>query len=136
MIAEDIVAPNIPRLAREVFGITEVQASGQRLERRHVADPSRFREFDMMLAGQGKLLLVETKATARVKYTDEFAEGLKDPFEYFPEHRGSAVIPIFASMAIGPDFVRRLTRHRIYALALGERTLELLNLAEVSARRG
>ena len=134
--AEDIVAPNIPRIAREVFGITEVQASGQRLERRHVTDPSRFREFDVMLVGQGKLVVVETKATARVKYVDEFAEGLKDLFEYFPEHKGCAVVPIFASMALSPDFVRRLTRHRIYALALGERTMELLNLAEVSARRG
>ena len=72
----------------------------------------------------------------RVKYLDEFAEGLRDVFEYFPEHKGCAVIPIFASMALSPDFVRRLTRHKIYAMALGDRTMELLNLAEVSAKRG
>ena len=45
------------------------------------------------------------------------------------------MIPIFASMAISPDFVKRLTRLRIYALALGDRTMELLNLGEVSAKR-
>jgi len=38
-------------------------------------------------------------------------------------------------MAISPDFVKRLTRLRIYALALGDRTMELLNLGEVSAKR-
>jgi len=134
--AEDIVAPNIPRIAREVFGITTVQFCAQRVEKRHDTNPSHFREFDMILAGQGRFIVVETKATARVKYLDEFADGLKDLFEYFPEHKGCAVIPIFASMALSPDFVRRLTRHKIYAMALGDRTMELLNLAEVSAKRG
>lgn len=133
--AEDIVAPNIPRLAREVFGITELQFSAQRVEKRHARDSARFREFDMILAGQGKLIVVETKATPRLKYIEDFAEMLKELPEYFPEWKSHAVIPIFASMAISPDFVKRLTRLRIYALALGDRTMELLNLGEVSAKR-
>ncbi|MSU21501.1 MAG: hypothetical protein EXS30_08900 [Pedosphaera sp.] len=133
--AEDIVAPNIPRLAREVFGITELQFSAQRVEKRHARNSARFREFDMILAGQGKLIVVETKATPRLKYIEDFAEMLKELPEYFPEWKSHAVIPIFASMAISPDFVKRLTRLRIYALALGDRTMELLNLGEVSAKR-
>jgi hypothetical protein len=133
--AEDIVAPNIPRLAREVFGITEVQFSAQRVEKRHAQDSARFREFDLILAGQGKLIVVETKATPRVKYIEDFAEMLKELPEYFPEWKSHVVVPIFASMAISPDFVKRLTRLRIYALALGDRTMELLNLGEVSAKR-
>ena len=133
--AEDIVAPNIPRLAREVFGITEVQFSAQRVEKRHARDSGRFREFDMILAGQGKLIVVETKATPRLKYIEDFAEMLKELPEYFPDWKSHTLIPIFASMAISPDFVKRLTRLRICALALGDRTMELLNLREVSAER-
>ncbi len=133
--AEDIVAPNIPRLAREVFGITEVQFSAQRVEKRHVRDSTRFREFDMILAGQGKLIVVETKATPRLKYIEDFAEMLKELPEYFPEWKSLIVIPLFASMAISPDFVKWLPRLRIYAPSLGDRTMELLNLGEVSAKR-
>jgi regulator of replication initiation timing len=133
--AEDIVAPNIPRLAREVFGITTPEFTGQRIEKQHTKDPSRFREFDLIYAGQGKVIVVETKATARVKYIDEFAEGLRELDAYFPEFKRHTVIPIFASLALNPDMVRRLSRLKIYGLALGERTMELVNLAEVSSRR-
>jgi hypothetical protein len=133
--AEDIVAPNIPRLAREVFGITEPEFSGQRIEKRHAQDPSRFREFDLIHAGQRKVIVVETKATAPVKYIDDFAELAGELGDYFPEMKDYAVIPIFASLSLSGDFIRRLSRLRIYGLALGERTMELVNLAEVSARR-
>jgi hypothetical protein len=133
--AEDIVGPKIPRLAREVFGITEVQFSAQRVEKRHTRDSARFREFDLILAGQGKLIVVETQATPRLKYIEDFAEMLKELPDYFPEWKTQAVVPIFASMAISPDFVKRLTRLRIYALALGDRTMEVLNLGEVSTKR-
>ncbi len=133
--AEDIVAPNLPRLARETFGIAQVDFSGQRVEKRHAAAPAKFREFDFVLAGQRKLLVNETKSTARLRYFDEFAGVLKEIFAYFPEYKGYSVIPVFASLGLSPDFVRRLTRLKIYALALGDRTMELLNFSEVAAKR-
>lgn len=133
--AEDIVTPNLPRIAREIFGITQVDFSGRRVEKRHAADPGKFREFDFVLAGQHKLLVNETKSTARLKYFDEFAATLKEIDCYFPEYKGWTVIPIFASLELSPEFVRRLTRLKIYGMALGDRTMELLNVAEVSGRR-
>lgn len=124
---EDIVAPNIPRIAREKFGITQVDFSGLRVEKRHASTPAKFREFDFVLAGHGKLLVTEVKSTAHLKHIEEFGAVLKEIFEYFPEHRGCSVIPIFASLALSPDFVRRLTRLKIHAMALSDRTMELLN---------
>jgi bifunctional DNA-binding transcriptional regulator/antitoxin component of YhaV-PrlF toxin-antitoxin module len=133
--AEDIVAPNIPRLAREAFGLEPFDLSCLRIEKPSSKHPDQWREFDSVVVGQKKLLLTEVKSTARVKYIDEFADSLKEVFDYFPEYRGYALIPVFASMALSPDFVRRLTRLKIYALALGTRTMELLNQPEVAARR-
>lgn len=132
--AEDIVSPNFPRLAREIFGISQVDFSGRRVEKRHAAHPEKFREFDFILAGNDKLLVNETKSTARLKYIEEFSDVLKEIFEYFPEYKGSTVIPIFASLELSPDFVRRLTRLKIYAMALGDRTMQLLNATELSGR--
>ncbi|MBI2926669.1 MAG: hypothetical protein HYY24_13315 [Verrucomicrobia bacterium] len=80
-------------------------------------------------------MISEAKLIGRVSDIDEFADALKEVFEFFPEYRGYALAPIFASLALGPDVVRRLTRLNIYALALGERTMELLNLEQVRARR-
>ncbi len=129
--AEDIVAPNIPRLAREVFGISTIQFFSPYVLKRHIADPSKLREFDVILAGDGKLIVSETKATARVKSIDDFAEGLEEVFDYFPEYDGFQIIPIFASMSLSPDFIRRLTNLRIYALALGDSAMDLLNYEDV-----
>ncbi len=133
--AEDFVNPNIPRLAREVFGLTEIDFEGLRVKKRHATDSGRMREFDCVIAGNSRLLISEAKLTGRVSDIDEFAAALKEVFEFFPEYRGYALVPIFASLAMGPDLVRRLTRLNIYALALGERTMELLNLEQVRTRR-
>jgi len=133
--AEDIVAPNIPRIARDAFGITAAVSGGERVWRRHPQDASRSREFDMLLAGNNQLLIVETKATAKPEYIGQFAESLKEVFDYFPEYRGYELVPIFASMKLSPDLVKYLTRLRIYALALGSGTMELLNYQEVRAGR-
>jgi len=131
--AEDIVVPNIPRIARESFGINAPLFSGERVWRRHPQDASRSREFDMIVAGNNQLLVVETKATAKPEYIGQFAESLKEVFDYFPEFRGYELAPIFASMNLSPDLVEHLTRLRIYALALGSETMELLNYQEVRA---
>lgn len=94
-----------------------------------------FREFDIILAGDRHLLATSVKPTARNGDIPEFVAALKDIFGYFPEFRGYALVPIFARMSLRPEAVRRLTRLKIYALALGQRTMELLNLDELRVRR-
>lgn len=54
-------------------------------------------------------------------------------FEYFTEYRGRRVIPVFAALNIPPSDVAFLTRERIYALGMGEETMELLNRAELES---
>lgn len=133
--AEDIVAPNIPRIAEEAFGITDIELEAPRIKRRHSQNRGRLREFDIVLAGNRHLLVTSVKSTARERDVTEFVEALKEVFDYFPEFRGYTLVPILASMALSADQVRRLTRLKIYAMALGQRTMELLNLEQVRARR-
>jgi exonuclease VII large subunit len=128
---EDFVIPNVPRLGREVFGIETVSFFATDIKKQHPTDPAKSREFDVLLTGARKLLIVETKSTARLKYLQSFAERLNEVFEYFPEYRDYEMIPIFASLALSPDFVRQLTQYRVYAMALGDETMEIVNLNEV-----
>ena len=49
-----------------------------------------WREFDFVIAGNRQLIITETKSTARLKYIDEFADSLKEVFDYFRLRRDLA----------------------------------------------
>jgi Sec-independent protein translocase protein TatA len=119
-LVEDIVAPNIRRVARELFGIEEVDFSVRR-EVHHPADKSRLKDFDALLIGTDAIVLNETKSTVRQSYIEEFIAFIPTVFEYLPEHRGKRVIPVFSSLYIPEQFVRYLTANKIYAMAMGRR---------------
>lgn len=131
---EDIVAPNLPRIAAEAFGITDIELEAPRIKKRHIDHLDRLQEFDFVLAGNRQLLVASVKSTAHDKDATDFVRLLKDIFSYFPEFQGYTLVPILASMALRKDLVQRLTRLKLYGLALGQRTMELVNLETVRAR--
>src|SRR6266478_9445996 len=72
---EDIVAPNIPRLARNAFrlGSDEDELfSGPGLRIRHPHDAARMREFDYVYATRKGWVVVEAKSDPKLKDVDEF----------------------------------------------------------------
>ena len=52
----------------------------------------------------------------------------------FPQYGEYKLMPIFMSTVIQPDQVKYLTKWNIYAMALGEETMELLNFDELQGR--
>ena len=131
-IVEDIVAPNIPRIAREYFGFGEIEDFMVRRQVRNKKDRAKRREFDVIAVGENQVIINETKSTPRIDYIDQFIELLPQIEDYFPEYAGKKIIPIFASLYIGEDVVNYLTRNRIYAMGMGEETMELINFQKVS----
>lgn len=128
-LVEDIVLPNIPRLAKEYFGCEDIEDIMIRRKRINPADRSKKREFDVIAVCNDRIILNETKATPRVTYIDEFAGFIErgEFFEYFPEYKGKIIIPIFSSLYIDDDSVKYLSQKRIYALAMKDDTMEILN---------
>ncbi|MFQ3609577.1 MAG: hypothetical protein SNJ55_13165, partial [Chloroherpetonaceae bacterium] len=126
-LVEDIVAPNIRRLAQEVFDVGDLVDFSVRRFVTHSQDKSRFKDFDALFIGSRGIILNETKSTVRQSYIDEFIAFIPTVFEYLPEHRGKKVIPVFSSLYIPENFVNYLTKHKIYALAMGDETMEVLN---------
>lgn len=128
-LVEDIVLPNIPRLAKEYFGCEDIEDIMIRRKRINPADRSKKREFDVIAVCNDRIILNETKATPRTTYIDEFAGFLErgEFFEYFPEYKGKVIIPIFSSLYIDDDSVKYLSQRRIYALAMKDDTMEILN---------
>ena len=127
-IIEDILAPNLRRLALEHFGLGTIQDF--MLRRSRSCGPpaeSKEGEFDALVVGPNAVLLGEAKSSPSLEYADEFAAKVGVFFDFFPEYRGRRLIPVFGSWAIADAVVQRLTVHRIYAMQMGEDTMELAN---------
>lgn len=135
-LAEDIVAPNIPRLARKQFGCSDTPDDFMiRRWIRHKTDNSKRREFDVVAVYPNKVFINETKTTPRMTYIDDFLEVVRDIHGYFPEYQGKTIVPIFAALYLPAEVVKYLTRHRIYAMGMGDETMQLLNFEEIADLR-
>ena len=52
--------------------------------------------------------------------------------DYFPESARKRLIPIFASLYIPANILSYLTKNKIYAMAIKDDTMAILNFEEVS----
>lgn len=125
--AEDVAAPNIPRIATEKFGATIVLDHGVRRRRVHPNNKAEYFEFDAITVTDKNVFLLETKFTPRDEYIKDIPKLMKNFQMCFTEYASMPLIVIFASWAISENHVRMLTKMGVYALAMGETTMELLN---------
>ena len=136
-VVEDIVAPSVRRLAREVFDCGDLQYFSPRVTVVRSDDRSRTREFDALYVGTRAVLLNETKSSPRSSDARAFFEFLRSGefARYFPKYAGLPIVPAFSSLSIPDDMVTYLTRHGIYALAMGDEAMQVVNLDAVRNRR-
>jgi hypothetical protein len=126
-IVGDILAPNLRRLAAEHFGMTEILDFMIRRTRRHPERAGVWSEFDTLVVGPDTVILGEAKSTPSLDYVNDFAEKTRVFFEFFPEYRGRRLIAVCGSWAIPENLVEALTARGIYAMRMGEETMELAN---------
>lgn len=133
-LVEDIVAPSLRRMAREELDCGEERFFSERISRTRSDDPSRRREFDALYVGTRAVLLNETKSSPRSEDVRTFVEFLASgEFAlYFPEFQDLPIVPVFSSLHISPDLVATLTRYGIYAVAMGEEAMQILNQESVA----
>ncbi len=130
-LVEDIVAPNIPRVAKEYFHIDKIDYFAIRVMKRNTRNPSIRKEFDVIAVSETHFFLNETKATPRVNYIDLMIETLEEIDAYFPEFQDRTLVPIFSSLSIPGDIAKYLSRKRIYAMGMKDDTMSIVNFDEV-----
>ena len=132
-VVEDIVAPSVRRMARELFDCGEQQLFICRIERVRSDDRSRRREFDALYVGTRAVLLNETKSTPWGSDVRRFVRLVRSGefFLYFPEYKDLPIVPVFSSLSLPDNLVTQLTRNGVYALAMGDETVQVLNLDAV-----
>ena len=135
-VVQDIVAPSLRRIARDELGCGDERSFSVTMSRVRSDDPHRRREFDALYVGTQAVLLNETKSTALSEYAKDFVEFLKSgEFGlYFPEYRELPLVAVFSSLRLPDDVITYLTRNGIYAVSMGEETMQVRNRDAVSAR--
>lgn len=124
-LVEDMVAPNGERIAGQIFPDDPVQFELQRLRRRKGGESM---ELDLVVVGSRHAMVVEAKRTIRPEDPDAFLEKLKRFKEFFPEYSAHQIIPVMASINIEPSIISNLNTRKVYGLAFGDETFELINL--------
>ena len=129
-IIEDLLAPNLRRLAREHFRFPSLDDFMIRRSRRRGGTET---EFDTLVVGPDAVISGEAKSAPSIEAAEMFAVKASRFFDYFPESQGRRLIPVYGSWAIPDPGIERLTGLGIYALRMGEDTKELANAAALES---
>jgi hypothetical protein len=57
---------------------------------------------------------------------------LPEVTDYSPEYQGKTIIPVFASLYMQEDIINYLTKHKVYAMTMGDETMEIVNFQELN----
>lgn len=128
-LAEDLVAPSIPRILRAVVPCPEgeLDSSAVRVRRRLSADSGRSHEFDVVASCGDYLLLNETKPRLNTAYIDQFVQTLEGARAFFPEHADKKIIGAIAALYLDLSLVRYGEKAGLLVLGLGEDLMDVLN---------
>lgn len=134
-IIEDVLAPNLLRLATEHFGFKDIVQYMLR-RRQKLPGGKAETEFDAIIVGPEAVILGEAKSSPCLAYIDEFIQKVPTFFDFCPEYKNLRLIPVFGSWSIDDKLVHRLTEHNIYAMQMGDDNMELANAKELEMRKG
>lgn len=135
-MAEDLVAPSIPRILRTVLGCPDdkIQMSAVRMRRQSELEPAQSREFDVVAACGDYLLINETKSRLSPQDVTGFAETLSSVREFFPEAADRHIVGAIASLYVDESLVRFAERNGLIVLGFGQDVMDVLNTPEFSPR--
>jgi len=127
-LIEDLVAPCGFQLARAIFRTEEAEACAIRIKRRHPLRPGELIELDLLAVGPTQALVVEAKRRVNAEKATQLRGKASSLAEFFPDYANRRVHCAVASPYLDPSVLTFLTRERIYGIAMGEETMEVVNL--------
>ncbi len=130
-VVEDIIAPGLPGVLRERFGV-DPEEMLVRLRLRGKTQRDATREYDIVAVAPPYVFLNETKSNPRMEYVNEFLESLSDFFEWLPRYSHLRLVPIFSSLYLPQAVVDRLSEAGCYAMMLDDDHLEIVNFDAVA----
>ena len=130
-MVEDLVAPSLPRVVREVLGL-EIDDLMIRYRRRRNGGTY---EYDAIALTEDLVVLNYTKATLSSRDVDRFVEDIGRFREIFPEHAGRPIVGVLASLSVDPSVLAFAETTGFVVLAVGDQVMEVKNRPGFEPRR-
>ncbi len=126
-MAEDLVAPSVPRILAETVACAGEIDSAVRVKRHHPLTNQQH-EFDVIAACGNYLLINETKSWLRVDDITRFVKKtLPEVRNFFPEYQDKKIIGAIASLYVDKTLVRYGEKQGVIVLGFGEDVMDVLN---------
>lgn len=135
-MAEDLVAPSVPRILRQTVGCPDdrVESVALRVRRLHPADRSHGREFDVVAACGEYVLINETESSLDTQAVRDFAQRMPKAREFFPEYADKKFIAAIASLYVDESVVHYGEKQGLIVLGFGEDVMDVLNSSDFVPR--
>jgi bifunctional DNA-binding transcriptional regulator/antitoxin component of YhaV-PrlF toxin-antitoxin module len=133
-IVEDLVAPSLPRVFRELVNCPadEDVLINVRVRRRHPTQKGSMLEIDAMADCGNYVLFNETKSQFSPEKVKAFLKKLAVVRDYFPEYQSYQIRGCIASLYLDKSLVEYASRQGLLALASGEYLMTVQNDAGFS----
>lgn len=130
-MAEDLVAPSIPRILKQVTNCSsEIKYSAVRVRK---TEPQN-QEFDVVAVCENYIFINETKSTLRAEHIENFYRLMLKIRDYFPEFKENQFIGAIASLYVDETLVRYGEKLGLVVLGFGEELMDVLNSANFAPR--
>jgi hypothetical protein len=128
-MAEDLVAPSVPRVLRQTVGCPNghIESQAVRVQRTHPADKARSREFDVVAVCGQYVLINETKSRLNARDVEDFVHVMQEARAFFPEYADKTFIGALASLHVDQSVARYGEKQGLIMLGFGERMMDVLN---------
>lgn len=129
-LIEDIVAPCGFRLTEAIFAGEEAETCAPRVKRKHPERRGEMMELDLLAVGRSKALIVEVKRRMDAEKAAQIHTKAALFPDYFREYSDRTVLCAVASVYLDPSVIAFLNHERIYGIAMGDETMEVVNLGQ------
>ena len=123
-ITEDLVAPSIPKIINEMFGL-DVVFLGIRMKKK--LQDGRIKEYDAIAVAGEYVFVDETKSTLDSEAVKDFIEDIQEFRDFFPEYEGKKIIGILASLYVDASVIKYAEKAGFLVFAVGEALMEVKN---------
>lgn len=134
-LAEDMVAPSIPRILVEAVGCTEIpRMAGVRMRKK--TGDGRSKEYDVVAVCADFILVNETKSRLRPTDITEFADHLnQEVHDFWPEYAGKTIIGSLAALYVDASLITFGEKHGLIILGVQDGLMTILNQSGFTPKR-
>src|SRR3990167_1359568 len=123
-ITEDLVAPRIPRIVKEEFGL---EATDLMVRRKKKLADGRSKEYDAIAVAGECVFVEETKSTLDSEDVKDFIKDIQEFRDYFPEYEKNKIIGVLASLYVDENVIVYAEMSGFLVLAVGDKLMEVMN---------